>query len=379
MTVFKNASILIENTFVKSDFAIENGKISEISPDINQSDDFIDLKNRKIIPGLIDIHIHGSYGVDFNEVTTESVIKVCKFLNSQGITSVLPTILTDTEEKTLKCIEIIVDAKENHGCDTILGIHLEGPFLSPDYKGAMPEHLLQKPNIELFEKYIKASKGLLKLVTVSPELEGACEFAEKISKKGIIISIGHSGATQEQVFEFIKSGATNATHLGNAMKQATQHNLNVCGGILASDVYAEIICDGFHVNPRVVKYFFDVHGFDKMVLITDSVMAGGLPDGEYMLGVNEIVVTNGDAKLKNHDVRAGSTLLAINAVKNASKFLDLPFEKCVSLMTENPSKSLNIFDKIGSFEVGKEADFVVLDDNFDVQMTFSKGVNVFSK
>ncbi len=377
MVVFKNANILIGDMYKKSDFLVVDGKIIKIAQEINENCKVIDLKNRKIISGLIDIHTHGSFGVDFNNITTESLLKVCKFLNSQGVTSVLPTILTDTEEKTIECIEIIVDAKENHGCDTILGIHLEGPFLNPDYKGAMPENLLKNPDIDIFEKYIKASKGLIKLTTVSPELEGACEFTEKITKKGVVVSIGHSGATHDQVFDFIKSGATNATHLGNAMKQPTQHNLNVCGAILDSDVYAEIICDGFHVNPRVVKYFFDVHGFEKMILITDAVMAGGLPDGEYKLGVNDIVVTNSDAKLKGKDVRAGSTLLAINAVKNASKFLDLPFEKCVSLMTKNPAKSLGIFDTKGSLEVGKDADFVVLDDDYNVEMTFCLGKQVY--
>ncbi|MFI3227313.1 MAG: N-acetylglucosamine-6-phosphate deacetylase [Clostridia bacterium] len=379
MKIFKNAQVLIDNQFVLCDFSVENGKFSKISEDINDFSEVIDLSNKKIIPGLIDIHTHGSYGVDFNELTPDSLLKVCSFLNSQGVTSVLPTILTDTEEKTIECLEIIVSAKENLGCDTILGVHLEGPFLSPAYKGAMPEHLLRLPDVKLFEKYIDASHGLVKLTTVSPELEGACEFASEITKKGVVVSLGHSGADQDTVLKFIKSGATNATHLGNAMKQQTQHNLNVSGSVLYTDVYSEVICDGFHVNPTVIDYFFKVRSHDKMILITDAVMAGGLPDGEYKLGVNDITVVNGDAKLTGKDVRAGSTLLAINAVKNVSKFINLPFEKCVKFMTENPAKSLNVFDKKGSIAVSKDADFVVLDQDLNIEQTYSLGKLVYQK
>lgn len=375
MTIFKNGHVLINETFVKCDFSVENSIFTEISSEITEKSNVIDLQNKKIIPGLIDIHTHGSFGVDFNNFSNLDLEKVCNYFNSQGVTSVLPTILTDTEEKTLECIEKIYEFSKK--CDTILAIHLEGPFLSKDYKGAMPEHLLKEPDFELFEKYLSASKGLIKLTTVSPELKNACKFTKKVTQKGVVVSIGHSGATQEQVFEFIKNGATNATHLGNAMKQATQHNLNVSGSVLYSDVYAEIICDGFHINPTVIDFYFKIRSHDKMILITDSVMAGGLPDGEYKLGVNDIEVINGDAKLKGTDVRAGSTLRAIDAVKNVSKFTGIPFEKCVKFMTVNPAKSLGCFDKKGAIEVSKDADFVVLSKNLDIEQTYSRGNLVY--
>lgn len=376
MTIFKNAQLLINEQFVDCDFSVSNGKFAQVSKQI-QATDFIDLKGKKIIPGLIDIHTHGSYGVDFNNITVDDVLKVCGFLNSQGVTSVLPTVLTDTKETTIKCIETIVDTRDNHGCDTILGIHLEGPFLTKEYKGAMPEHLLRLPDIDLFNEYIQASKGLIKLTTVSPELEGACEFAKEISKK-CVISVGHSGATQEQVLKFLESGATNVTHLGNAMKQPTQHNLNVNGTALYSDAYCEIICDGFHVNPTVIDYYFKIKDHDKMIAITDCIMAGGLPDGDYMLGVNEVTVTHGDAKLKGKDTRAGSTLCAINAVKNISKFINVPFEKAVKFMTVNPAKSLGMFDEVGSLDSGKYANFLVLDNDFNIKQTYCHGNKVYS-
>ena len=377
MKLFKNAMVLINDKFEKLDFLTDNGKFLSVESDIKNADncDVVDLNGKHIIAGLIDIHTHGGFGVDFNSADKNDVLKVCHYYNEQGVTSVLPTILSDTKETTIKSIKTVVSAKEE--CDTIIGIHLEGPFLSKEFKGAMPEHLLLEPDVDLFLEYQKASGNIVKLTTVSPELTGACDFAKRITETGVICSLGHSGASQEQVFEFIDSGATNATHLGNAMKQPTQHNLNVCGSVLYTDIYAEIICDGFHINPTVIDYWFKVKDHDKIIAITDCIMAAGLCDGEYMLGVNEVVVTNGDAKLKYGNSRAGSTLKAINAVKNISKFINIPFEQAVKFMTVNPAKSLGIFDEYGSVEASKFANFLVLDENNDILETYVKGNCVY--
>lgn len=380
MKLFKNGNILINDEFSRMDFCVVDGVFHKIDESISldyENVDVFDLEGKNVISGLIDIHTHGSFGVDFNNANCEDILKVCNYYNSQGVTSVLPTILTDTKETTIYCINEILKAKEI--CNTVLGIHLEGPFLSPNYKGAMPEELLLNPDIELFMEYQKVAKNNVLLMTISPELEGSYEFVEKISKLGVICSIGHSGANQDTVFKFIESGASNATHLGNAMKQPTQHNLNVCGSILLSDIYAEIICDGLHVNSKVIEFWFKVKGHEKMIAVTDSIMATGLPDGYYKLGVNDIEVVNGDAKIKGTDIRAGSTLSAINAVKNISKFLSIPFGSAIKFMTVNPAKSLKIFDKYGSIAEGKFANFVVLDKNYDILDTYVKGECVYSK
>lgn len=377
MILFKNANILINDQFIKADFLVENNKFKLISEEITDENyQIVDLTGKNIVPGFIDIHTHGGYGVDFNLITEkEDVIKACKYYNTQGVTTVLPTILTDTKETTLKCINLVVEAKKE--CNTVLGINLEGPFLSHDYKGAMPEYLLLDPNIDLFLEYQAQAEGLIKLTTISPELKGANEFVKKISKTGVVCSLGHSGADQDTVLEFIKNGASNATHLGNAMKQPTQHNLNVCGTVLYSDVFAEIICDGFHVNKTVIDYWFKVKGFDKMIAITDAMMAAGLPDGDYKLGVNDVEVINSDAKIKGTDIRAGSTLKALDAVKNIAKFVNIPFAQAVKFMTVNPAKSLGIFEEYGSIDVDKFANFVIMNENYDVLETYVYGKQVY--
>lgn len=374
--IFKNAKVFFNNEFVEMDFCVRDEKFYNIEKNITIPNvEVIDCNNNFIIAGLIDIHTHGSFGVDFNNASYDDILKACKFYNSKGVTSVFPTILTDTRETTIECIENIKKAKEN--CDTILGIHLEGPFLSKEYKGAMPEELLINPNVDLFLEYQNSSDNLVKIITISPELDGACEFVEKISKTGVICSIGHSGADQKTVCNIIKSGVTNATHLGNAMKQATQHNLNVCGSILNSNIYAEIICDGLHVNKDVLAFWFKVKGYDKMIAVTDSIMATGLEDGEYKLGINEIEVINQEANIKGTNVRAGSTLTAINSIKNISEFLNIPFSEAIRFMTENPAKALNIFDMYGSIDNGKFANFLVLDENNNILNTYVKGKCVY--
>lgn len=377
MKIYKNASVLKGEEFVKNDFCVNNGKFEEYTSEI--VGEMIDLQGKFVIPGLIDIHSHGSVAVDFNDIDYEKLEKITKFYNSQGVTSVLATILTDTKEKTIECIKEVVSAKAK-GVETLLGIHLEGPFLNKEFKGAMPEHLLQKPNIDIFDEYNEAGEGLLKLMTLSPEFEGASELITHMSKKKVVVSIGHTAGTYDDLSKAILAGATNVTHLGNAMTKSTQHDLNIMGGAIYRDeLYTEIIIDGFHINENVVRYVFKVRPHDKMILITDSIMAGGLPDGEYMLGVNEVVVINGDAKLKYGDARAGSTLLAMNAVKNTSKIIDKPFEYCVKFMSENPAKSLGIDDRKGRIEQGYDADFVVLNANKDVLETYVLGKRVYLK
>lgn len=377
MKLYKNGYILQEDCFILKDFAVHEGKF--IMDPSNSNATIIDLEEKKVIPGLIDIHTHGAYGVDFNVINEDSMKQVCAYFNSQGVTSVFPTLLTDDTEVLLDCIKTIVEAKQS-GLDTIEGIHIEGPFICEEYKACMPPQYLQLPSISLFDKFYEVSNGLFKVMTMSAELEGANTLASYAKEKGIVISLGHSGATQEQALSFIEAGASNATHLGNAMRQPTQHNLNVCGSVLYSDIYSEIIVDGVHINKTVVDYWFKVRPHDKMILVTDSIMATGLADGEYTLGINEVIVENGDAKLKHApETRAGSTLKAIDAVKNTSQFIRLPFQECVKFMTKNPALSLDIYDTKGSIDEGKDADFIVLDDSLDVLETYVKGNLVYTK
>ncbi len=286
--------------------------------------------------------------------------------------------MTDTKIQTLKIIKEAVkhqDAqKDGHeNCADLLGIHLEGPFLSREYKGAMPEHLLISPDVELLKEYQQSAEGNIRYITVSPEVSGVPEAIGEITKLGMKVAIGHSGADYDTSWHCIRSGAVSATHTFNAMKLLHQHYPAIMGAVLESDVYCEAICDGRHLHPGTVRFLLKMKGMDKVIAITDSIMAAGLPDGEYMLGVNEVVVKEGDAKLKYGDSRAGSTLTTGQALKNLIFFTGKTLEEILPLLTINPAKMLGVDDRIGSLETGKDGDVVILDQTYSVVDTFVKG------
>ena len=340
-----------------------------------------DVSGYRIVPGFLDIHTHGAVGVDVKAAKPEDFEKVCRFQASQGTTGWLGSVLTDTREQTLWCIEQFKQWEnlEHKGAE-LLGIHLEGPFLCPAYKGAMPEHLLQMPNLELLKEYQEAAEGRIRYITVSPELDGMVEFIAEIGKLGIVTAIGHSGADYETAQAAIANGAEAATHTGNAMKLLHQHFPAIWGAVLEDDnVYCEIICDGRHLHPGTVRLIIKTKGVDRVVAITDSIMAAGLPDGKYKLGVNDVVVVDGDAQLANGGSRAGSTLTSGQALKNLLKFTGRPLEEIIPMLTENPAKLIRVYDRVGSIEEGKAANLVALDEECNVCRTYVKGMLVYEK
>lgn len=339
----------------------------------------IDLKGRRLVPGFLDIHTHGAAGVDVNSADPDGYEKISRFMASQGTTGWLGSVLTDTKEQTLACIEAYKQWKgmEHRGA-AMMGIHLEGPFLSPEYKGAMPEHLLQSKNIPLIEEYQKAAQGEIRYITVSPEVDGMVEDIPKLKALGIQVAIGHSGADYDTARAAVANGAMASTHTGNAMKLLHQHFPAIWGAVLEDDrVYCEVICDGRHLHPGTVRLILKTKGLERVVAVTDSIMAAGLPDGEYRLGVNEVVVIDGDAKLKENGTRAGSTLTSGKALKNLIAFTGRPAEELIPLLTENPAKLLGMDGQRGFIRQGLFADFVVLDENDGVEETYVQGRRVF--
>lgn len=266
---------------------------------------------------------------------------------------------------------------EHHGAN-LMGIHLEGPFLCPDYKGAMPEHLLKKPDMELLKAYQEEAEGEVRYITVSPEVEGIVDFIPYIKSLGIQVAIGHSGADYDTARKAIQNGALGATHTGNAMKLLHQHFPAIWGAVLEDDeVYCEMICDGRHLHPGTVRFIMKMKGLDRVVAITDSIMAAGLPDGYYKLGVNDVVVVDGDAKLVVGNSRAGSTLTTGQALKNVLAYTGRSLQEIIPMFTENPAKLIGVYDKIGSLNPGKDADFLILDAENSVKSTYVKGRKVF--
>ena len=369
-----NGEVLIDGAFKRANIAVKDGKIIRI-----ESGDYfagtgpvVDAAGKRILPGFIDVHTHGGAGVDVNNATIEDLEKLGFFFASQGTTGWLASILTDTEENTLRCIDRINTAVDK-GTSGILGIHLEGPFLSSAYRGAMPEYLLRKADRQLFLKYFKAARGRLKYLTVSPEVEGIPELIREIHGLGIIVAIGHSGADYETAMDCIRNGAASATHTFNAMKMPHQHYPGICGAVLETDVFCEAICDGRHLHPGVVRLLLKTKGFDRVIPVTDSMMAAGMPDGRYRLGVNEIEVIGGDAKLLLDGTRAGSTLTTGTAFKNIVAFTGKKIEEIIPLFTANPAALLHIDHSKGSIASGKDADLILLDRDLDVAATIMGG------
>lgn len=396
-TLLINGQVYTHHSFEAKDLLLENGIISILEPrdacasfgKIEKPSDMppysenpeialVDAKGLKIVPGFIDIHTHGSVGVDVNSATAEDFEKVCRFMAGNGTTSWLCSILTDTKEQTDWCIDqfLLHQSMEHRGAN-LLGIHLEGPFLSSEYKGAMPEHLLQKANLPLLCSYQERAKGNIRYITVSPEVEGIVDMIPEIKKLGIQVAIGHSGADYETSLRAIQNGAAASTHTFNAMKPLHRHAPEILGAVLETDIYCEAICDGRHLHPGIVRLLLKTKGLDRVVAVSDSIMAAGLPDGNYKLGVNDIVVKDGDARLANADVRAGSTLTQDVALRNLLAFSGRPLEDILPLLTENPAKLIGIFDQKGSIENGKDADLTLLDDNNQVVGTYVGGVKVF--
>lgn len=372
----KNAKIYWNGMFVMGDLLVEDGKISQVGTIDKHvyNAKVMDVQKQYVVPGFIDLHTHGAYGVDVNAASADDLEKIGRFFASQGTTSWLGSVLTDTREKTLWCIEQFLKYKESNPAGAnMLGIHLEGPFLASEYKGAMPEHLLKKGDALLLAQYQKAAKGNIRYLTVSPEVEGVPEMISQCEKMGIVVAIGHSGADYDTAMEAIQNGAKSSTHTFNAMKLLHQHFPAILGAALESDIYCEAICDGRHLHPGIVRLLLKTKGHNKVVAVTDSIMAAGLPDGEYMLGVNEVVVKDGDACLKSTGVRAGSTLTTHQALKNLMKFTGESLEKILPLLTENPARLIGEYDRIGSIAEGKDADLVILNEDYDILHTIVKG------
>lgn len=374
--LLKDGQVYRNHQFEEADLLMEDGIIRKIGKNLPaEGAEILSMEGKKLVPGFIDVHTHGSAGVDVNAATKDDFEKICRFQATQGTTSFLGSVLTDTREQTLWCIDQYNQWKAmEHKGATLMGIHLEGPFLATEYKGAMPEHLLQKPNMELLREYQQAAGGDIRYITVSPEVEGIPEFIPDMKSLGIVVAIGHSGADYETAMKAIKNGAAAATHTGNAMKLLHQHFPAIWGAVLEDDeVYCEVICDGRHLHPGTVRLILKTKGYDRVVAITDSIMAAGLPDGQYKLGVNDVVVVDGDAKLADTGVRAGSTLTTGKALENLLAFTGKPLEDVLPLLTENPAKLLGLEKQIGFLEEGRDADVVALDEKNHVADTFAKG------
>lgn len=379
--VITNGKILVGKEYVNGNLEIVDGRISRIGDFqvYNNNLKVVDANGQVVIPGFIDIHTHGGNGIDINHASKSDLNELSKFFASKGVTSFLPAILTDTHEKMCELLNEIAETKEE-GTDgsEILGIHMEGPFLCVQYKGAMPEYLIQDASIENMKDYIRVSKNNIKYMTISPENKGIENLVAYLKENNIVPSMGHTGADYDKCLSCIDAGVTSSTHVFNAMGSIHQHRPSAIGAALESDIYSEIICDGFHLHPGIVRLIIKTKGDDKILAITDSIMAAGLSDGKYKLGVNDIVVKGGDAQLASDGTRAGSTLTMDKALRNLIKFTGRNLEDVIRFLTKNQAKVLGLDNK-GEIALGKDGDVVILDNELIPVCTVVKGKIVYKK
>ena len=376
-TLFQNGLVYLDGRFRSVSLLIQGGKIAAVDAPPTADCHVVDLAGKMLVPGFLDIHTHGGGGVDVNAADPDGFAAISRFFAAQGTTGWLCSILTDSEERTLWSIaqaRAAMDAPVQGA--KLLGIHLEGPFLSPDYKGAMPEHLLRAGDTALFRRYQDAAGGAVRYLTVAPEVPGVVEMIEEIDHR-VTVAIGHSGADYETAIRAIDAGAKASTHTFNAMVLFHQHRPAIMGAVLERPVFCEAICDGRHLHPGTVRMLLACKGWDKVVAVTDSIQAAGLPDGRYKLGVNDVVVRDGDAVLADTGVRAGSTLTTGQALKNLVRFTGESVEQVLPLLTANPARLIGLEGK-GSIAPGTDADLVVLDKALDVCATYVAGREVWT-
>lgn len=333
--------------------------------------------NYHLIPGFIDMHIHGVSGFDIMDGRKDALRTICKDLPKEGTTSFLATTITHTQEQIEKALTNL-RATSIEGAE-ILGIHLEGPFLSSQKAGAHRKDLLIPPEIALFERWQKLSGHRIKVVTIDPEIENGLEFIEYLAKNQVIPSIGHTNASFETALEAIDKGAHYATHLFNAMTPIHQRQPGCSiAAILHPQLSAELIADGIHLHPAMIHLAYEIKGADKLLLITDSIRAKGLGNGEYELGGQKVYVAEDRATLKDGTI-AGSILAMDEAFRNVYHYLKCPFEDMLKMCSSNQAKALGIYRQKGSLAKGKDADLVVLDEGLNPVLTLCRGSISFEK
>lgn len=377
---FKNSNIYVYGKgILESSLLIEDGKITEINSELN-SNELIELpKNLFLIPGFVDKHIHGANNSDFMNPTKEDISNILSAIVKEGTTSCLATTMTQSLDNIKRAVKNIGEyIEEEHVGVEILGIHLEGPFVSPKFAGAQPREYIIKCNIDIMEEISKASLNHVKLVTYACEEEGL-EFTKYLVDNNIVASIGHSNSSHKCMHEAVLLGASSVTHTYNAQRGLHHRDVGVLGtALLEESLNCELICDLIHVSEPAVKLLFNCKGKDKICLITDSMEAKYMPDGKYLLGGQDVFVKDNAAKLEDGTL-AGSTLKLNEGVRNFKKTLDLSFTDAIDCATINPARCLSIDDRKGSIEVGKDADLIVVDKDYNVYMTICRGNVVFSK
>lgn len=339
-----------------------------------------DGEGMMLTPGFIDLLVHGGGGYGFADMSVEAVEHISEFFFSHGTTGMLAALYSKPEKDMIADVSRIAEfCRTSKGSKNVWGIHLEGPFINRDLHGAMKADYLWQPSAKGWQKLFEASQGYVRLMTIAPELPGVEEVMRAAAKNDVVLSIGHSSANYQEVLSAIDNGAAHVTHMFNAMRPFHHREPGVVlAALLHNELKVELIADGVHVHPAVMKLIYKIKGDGGILLITDSIRASGMPDGEYTFMDQKIYVKGKRAYLANKTL-AGSTLTMEKAVKNMVQLVDVPLTDAVRMASLNGAKVLGLSHHKGIIAVGKDADLTVLDKEFEVQLTVFEGSVKYSR
>lgn len=374
--LIQSKKVWIADQFIPAAIEVTEGKITDILPYGSKPADK-DYGDLRIVPGFLDIHCHGAYGFDTNDAEEEGLRNWTKNIVAEGVTALLATTITQSEEVLTNAVANVAKVMEDgyEGAE-ILGIHFEGPYLDMVYKGAQPEQYIVKPTIEQFKKYQDAAKGHIKYITMATETDDDFALTHYLTENGVVVSIGHSAATYEQAVMAYAHGARSMTHVYNGMTPFNHRKNGLVGAAYRlRTMYGEIICDGNHSTTAALNNYFMSKGPDYSIMVSDALMAKGSPAGsKFIFGGNEIeIYPDGSAHLTSTGGLAGSTLKLNEGLRILVEEALVPFNYAINACTINPARCLGVDDRKGAIGVGKDADLVVLEKDYQVRQTYCMG------
>lgn len=355
------------------EISISEGKIVSIQPGTPCDDD------RTLAPCFFDIHVHGARSFDFMAASVPEIAHVGRYLATQGVGAYLPTTVTGPIDTTLHALDRLasaIEAAPTADAARPVGIHLEGPFVSHSKRGVHPIASILAPSIEVFDRFQTSARGHIRLMTIAPELPGSLDLIRHATAHGVRVSLGHSDATAAEALAGIAAGATSATHTFNAMRALSHREPGILGVVLdRDDLYAELICDGIHVHPSMVRLWLKAKGVDRAILVTDGMAATGEPDGEYLLGDLEVEVSRGTCLLRGTDTLAGSVLTMDHAVQNLRRFTGRSLDASIGLASRNPARMLGL-DWVADLAPGSPGSFNVFNSTGQRTATMLHGLMI---
>lgn len=368
-TMIRNARVLVyaQRCVKEEAVLIEDGTILDIASEceLPHAEQVIDAEGLYLAPGLLDTHTHGIGGFDFNTCTAQAIEEIIALEHAEGVTGFLASLVVENHAMTMERLQLL----DSQVTDSLLGIHLEGPFLNPKQKAVMKEEFLRLPDIEEFRQFLRVSSHVSSM-TIAPELPDAQRLIKEGTRQGIVMNIGHSMADAQQVMQAQRNGAKGITHLYNAMSQHEHRNPGVVTGALLSDLMCELIVDGFHVHPDVVHATYRALGDDRIILISDANPYKAVADGEYPFSGKNIVIQDGKATVKETGRIAGSTLAMNTALRNMCRYTGCSVESAVRMAAYNPARLYGW--KKGSIEPGYDADLMLMDDAFHIHRVWQR-------